>query len=133
MVNIGIGGSDLGPAMAYEALRHLRRTGPSPAASCPTSTGATYGRGNRRPRPGRDAFHSQFQDVHHAGDLDQRPTARSGFWRPWGTRRRGQAFRGRLDQRQGGGRVRHRYGQHVRVLGLGRRTLLRTTRPSACR
>ena len=36
---------------------------------------------------------------------------------------RGQAFRGRLDQRREGLEVRHRHRQHVRVLGLGRRAL----------
>ena len=35
----------------------------------------------------------------------------------------GQAFRRRLHQCRGGGEVRHRHGQHVRLLGLGRRTL----------
>ena len=42
-----------------------------------------------------------------------------------GRRRQGgrQAFRGRLDQRREGVGVRHRHGEHVRVLGLGRRTL----------
>ena len=37
---------------------------------------------------------------------------------------RGQALRGGVDQRREGRRVRHRHGQHVRVLGLGRRPLL---------
>ena len=49
-------------------------------------------------------------------------------WLLQGLRRRresrGEAFRRRLDQCREGGRVRHRHGQHVRVLGLGRRTLL---------
>jgi len=36
-INVGIGGSDLGPVMAYEALRYYSaRT--SPSSSCPTST-----------------------------------------------------------------------------------------------
>ena len=40
VVNIGIGGSDLGPVMAYEALKHYsdRRCR---SASCPTSTAPT--------------------------------------------------------------------------------------------
>ena len=41
-----------------------------------------------------------------------------------GTRGRRQALRGGVDQRREGRRVRHRHGQHVRVLGLGRRPLL---------
>ena len=41
------------------------------------------------------------------------------------TRRLGgvQAFRGGLDQQAPGRRIRHQHRQHVRVLGLGRRTL----------
>ena len=35
-----------------------------------------------------------------------------------------QALRRRLDQRRGSEQVRHRHGEHVRVLGLGRRPLL---------
>ena len=49
-------------------------------------------------------------------------------WALAGPRRRregrGQALRRRLDQRREGVRVRHRHGQHVRVLGLGRRPVL---------
>jgi glucose-6-phosphate isomerase len=40
------------------------------------------------------------------------------------TRRRGQALRGGVHQRRGGGQVRHRHRQHVRLLGLGGRPLL---------
>ena len=41
VVNIGIGGSDLGPAMAYEALRPYCATGPARRTSSPTSTART--------------------------------------------------------------------------------------------
>ena len=41
VVNIGIGGSDLGPVMAYEALQALQRPRASPSASSPTSTAPT--------------------------------------------------------------------------------------------
>ena len=44
IVNIGIGGSDLGPVMAYEALRHYSRPRPHACASCPTSTAPTSSR-----------------------------------------------------------------------------------------
>jgi glucose-6-phosphate isomerase len=50
VVNIGIGGSDLGPAMATEALRNYPG-----------------------PRPGRDPVRRQQQDLHHPRDADQRP------------------------------------------------------------
>ncbi len=37
VVNIGIGGSDLGPVMVYPGAAPLRRRGGFPRASCPTS------------------------------------------------------------------------------------------------
>ena len=44
VVNIGIGGSDLGPVMAYEALRHYSDRGTSRSASCRTWTPPTSSR-----------------------------------------------------------------------------------------
>lgn len=46
VVNIGIGGSDLGPVMAYEALKPYVRTA-SRCASSPTSTPPTWPRRSR--------------------------------------------------------------------------------------
>ena len=52
-------------------------------------------------------------------------TARDWSSRSAGRRKGGgQALRRRLDQRGRSGEVRHRHGQHVRLLGLGRRPLL---------
>ncbi len=72
VVNIGIGGSDLGPVMAYEALAPYRQDG----LECrfisnidPTDAAMTLG----RPRPGVDALHRLQQDLRHAGDAHQRP------------------------------------------------------------
>ncbi len=53
VVNIGIGGSDLGPAMAYRALRRVPPPGDLRPASCPTSTAPTSparSPGSTRPR-----------------------------------------------------------------------------------
>ena len=72
VINIGIGGSDLGPVMAYEALKHYSERGHDVSlrfqrrrhrlrGSCPGS------------RPGGDSFHYFFEDLHDAGDDDQRP------------------------------------------------------------
>ena len=48
----------------------------------------------------------------------------TGYSQVWeATKGRRQAFCRRLDERRGSGEVRHRYRQHVRVLGLGRRAL----------
>ena len=123
VVNIGIGGSDLGPVMAYEALRHysqrdldvalrLQRRS-APISSKPRATSIPPRRCSSsapRPSPRRRRWPT--------------PTPRAtGACR---ARRRGrgrEALRRRLDQRRRRARVRHRHRQHVRVLGLGRRPL----------
>ena len=125
VINIGIGGSDLGPVMAYEALRHYSER----SMRLPLRVQRRrhrFRRGHARPRPGRDAVHRLVQDLHHAGDDDQRPQrARVVAARARGRRGGGgQALRGRLHQRGGREGVRHRPGQHVRLLGVGRRPLL---------
>ena len=124
VVNIGIGGSDLGPVMAYEALRHYsRRELTFRFVSNVDST--DFVEATRDLERRRDAVHRLLQDVHDARDDDQRPLgARLGAGRAG---RRGgdrQALRGRLHQRREGGGVRDRHRQHVRLLGLGRRPLL---------
>ena len=125
VVNIGIGGSDLGPVMAYEALKHYS----APRHDLPLRLQCGRHRLRRshpRPGPGRDAVHRRLQDLHHAGDDDQRPLGpRLGAG---GARSDEQAIAKHFvavstnaeEVRQ----VRHRHGQHVRVLGLGRRALL---------
>src|SRR6478736_4110718 len=45
---------------------------------------------------------------------------------------RGSTFRCRFDECEGGGEVWDRYGEHVRILGLGRRTLLNGFGDRAC-
>ena len=71
VINIGIGGSDLGPAMATEALRHYSdRVATVPVRVQRRRRG--HPRGDDRPRPRRDAVHRQQQDVHDPRDADQR-------------------------------------------------------------
>ena len=72
VVNIGIGGSDLGPVMAYEALRALQPARPDLPLRLQRRRHRLR-RGDARPRPRRDAVHRLLQDVHDAGDDDQRP------------------------------------------------------------
>ena len=125
VVNIGIGGSDLGPAMAYEALRHYSER----SMTLPVRVQRRrdrHPRRDRRPRPRRDAVHRQLQDVHDARDADQRPDRpRLAARGPGRGRRRGRApLRRRVDERREGARVRHRHREHVRVLGLGGRPVL---------
>ena len=126
IVNIGIGGSDLGPVMAYEALKALQR----PQPHLPVRLEHRWHglrRSGPRSRPGGDALHRVVQDLHDAGNDDQRPHRARVVAGGRPRRRRGvgrEALRRGLDQCRGSGEVRHRHRQHVRVLGLGRRALL---------
>ncbi len=83
VVNIGIGGSDLGPVMAYEALQPLLQAG----ADVPVRLERRLDRlrrGHARPRSRRDAVRRLLEDVHDAGDDDQRPVgARVGAGGAW--------------------------------------------------
>ena len=107
------------PSLDFSRPRHRR------AGSCRTSTAPTSGEATRDLDPARDAVHRLLEDVHHAGDADQRAQRPRVAGRRAGRRtRRGQALRGGVDERGGGGGVRHRPREHVRVLGLGRRPLL---------
>ena len=124
VVNVGIGGSDLGPVMAYEALRHYTAREPHLPVRVQRRLHRLR-RGGPRPVRRRDALHHLLQDVHHAGDADQRAVGQGlGCQRAGLAGRGGQALRRGVDQRREGVGLRDRHGQHVRVLGLGRRPLL---------
>ena len=105
VVNIGIGGSDLGPVMAYEALRALRRPRPDLPLRLQRRRHRLR-RGHARPRSRRDAVHRLLEDLHHARDADQRPQRRAtGLLAALGDEAAiAQALRRRLDQRRGGAR-----------------------------
>ncbi len=72
VVNIGIGGSDLGPAMAHEALRDYA----DPAIECRFVSNVDpvdlYAKTHDLD-PAVHAVRGQLQDLHHPGDADQRP------------------------------------------------------------
>ena len=124
VVNVGIGGSDLGPVMAYEALRHYTRRDLT-FRFVSNVDSHRLRRGDARPRAGRDPLRHLLEDVHDARDDDERALGARVDAR--GARRRGrgrEALRRRLDERGRGREVRHRPGEHVRLLGLGRRPLL---------
>ena len=91
IVNIGIGGSDLGPVMAYEALRHYSRARPHVPLRVQRRRHRLR-RGHPRPRPRPDTVHRLVQDVHHARDDDQRRhRARLDRWPPSATSRRSRS------------------------------------------
>ena len=123
VVNIGIGGSDLGPAMATRALTPYRDGGPrvhfvsnvdgarSRRHAAPGSTpSARSSSSPRRPSPPSETMTNAALGARLA-----RLAARRGGGRP--------PFRGALDQSREGRRVRHPAGPHLRLLGLGRRPL----------
>ena len=125
VVNIGIGGSYLGPEMAYRRAARLHATGRWRSASSPTSTAPHFAEATARSGCRRDAVHPLVQDVHHAGDHDQR---RDGARMVVGSLKSDAAvakhFVAVSTNAAGVREVRHRHGQHVRLLGLGRRPLL---------
>ena len=125
VINIGIGGSDLGPVMAYEALEHYSERAMT-FRFVSNVDGTDFVEADARPRSGGNAVHRLFEDLHDAGDDDQRPKGARLVAQGPGRRCKAgrQAFRRGLDQRREGVGVRHRHRQHVRLLGLGRRALL---------
>ena len=103
IVNIGIGGSDLGPVMAYEALRHYSQRDLT-FRFVSNVDGTDFAEKTHDLDPEQTLFIVSSQDVHHAGDDDQR-AHRAGLVAGRARRRgrRGQAFRRGLHER--GGRV----------------------------
>ncbi|MEZ5295233.1 MAG: hypothetical protein R2697_02850 [Ilumatobacteraceae bacterium] len=123
VVNIGIGGSDLGPAMAAQALAAFGH----PRLTChfvSNVDGADIHATLQRVEPSSTLSHRRLEDVRHHRDPHQRAYGAGLAGRRVGRRRGCRPFRRRLDQRRAGGRVRDRHGEHVRVLGLGGRPLL---------
>ena len=110
VVNIGIGGCDLGPAMACQALARLPRTRSSMSASSRTSTATDLVESLARPRARDDARDRAVEDVHDPGDDGERRDRRQWLVRRARRRRVGdrQALRRGDHQRRGGRRVRHR-------------------------
>ena len=85
-----------------------------------------FRRGDPRPRPRRNALHRLLQDLHDPGDDDQRRHARAtGSLKGLGGDAKAVAkhFVAVSTNAAKVSEVRHRHGQHVRLLGLGRRPL----------
>ena len=134
VINIGIGGSDLGPVMAYEALKfYSDRTLNFRFVS--NVDGTDLAEATRDLDPAETLFIVSSKTFTTLETMTNAQSAREWLVDRSGRRSegRGEAFRGRLDERRQGGGVRHRYDQHVRLLGLGRRTILDGSPPSASR
>ena len=124
VINIGIGGSDLGPVMAYEALKHYSDRAMT-FRFVSNVDGTDLVEATRDLDPAETLFIVSSKTFTTLETMTNAQSARDWSLRGLGgdAQGRGQAFRGRFDECREGGRVRHRYRQHVRVLGLGRRAL----------
>ena len=78
VINIGIGGSDLGPVMAYEALRHYSEREHDVPLRLQRRR-HRFRRSGARSRSGGDAVHRLLEDLHDAGNDDQRAHARASW------------------------------------------------------
>ncbi len=121
IVNIGIGGSDLGPVMAYEALKfYSDRSRTFRFVS--NVDGSDFAEAVRDLDPEETLFiisSKTFTTIETMTNAQSCPAVVPGEVER--SESRGETLRGRLDQRRGSGQIRHRYRQYVRVLGLGRR------------
>ena len=72
VVNIGIGGSDLGPVMVTEALKPYGKPGLN-VHFVSNVDGTHMAETIKRLKPGDDAVHRRLQDLHHPGNHHQRP------------------------------------------------------------
>ena len=119
-----------GPAMAYEALRaYSDRTMTLPVRLQHRPDRPSTRRSSAS-TPARRCSSSCSKTFSHAGDARPTRPRRASWLLPVSVRTRpttgrgGQALRRRLHPSRAGGRLRHRPGEHVRLLGLGRRPLL---------
>ena len=69
VVNIGIGGSDLGPFMVTEALRPFAHG--SAGAFCLQYRRNPYQRNPEKAQSGNNAFHHCLKNIYDTGDTDQ--------------------------------------------------------------
>ena len=125
VVNIGIGGSDLGPVMAYEALRHYSERSMT-FRFVSNVDGIDLVEATRDLDPAETLFIVSSKTFTTLETMTNALSARE--WSARRARRRpqggGEALRRRLDERREGVRLRHRHREHVRVLGLGGRPVL---------
>ena len=124
VVNVGIGGSDLGPVMAYEALRHYT-TRDLTFRFVSNVDSTDFVEATRDLSPDETLFIVSSKTFGTLETLTNAHSARDWVVGQLGADGRGrQALRRGVHQRRAGRGVRHRHREHVRLLGLGRRPLL---------
>ena len=72
VINIGIGGSDLGPVMAYEALKHYSERAMT-FRFVSNVDGSDFAEAVQDLDAGGDSLHYFIEDLHDPGDDDERP------------------------------------------------------------
>ena len=120
IVNIGIGGSDLGPVMSYEALKaYSKREMTFRFVS--NVDGTDLVEAVRDLDPSQTMFIVSSKTFTTLETMTNATAAREWLLRGLGgdVCAVARAFRRRLDERRGSAEVRNRHGQHVRILGLG--------------
>ncbi len=124
VINIGIGGSDLGPVMAYEALKHYSDRAMT-FRFVSNVDGTDFAEATRDLDPAETLFIVSSKTFTTLETMTNATSARNwsleGIWRRREVGR--EALRRGIDERKGSDKVRHRHRQHVRFLGLGRRTI----------
>ena len=125
VVNIGIGGSDLGPVMGYEALKAYSKRDMA-FRFVSNVDGTDFVEAVRDLDPSQTMFivssktFTTLETMTNAGGGTRMAAAGLG-----GRCARGRAaFRRDLDECRGSAEIRDRHGEHVRILGLGRGPIL---------
>src|SRR5271166_3835516 len=72
VINIGIGGSDLGPVMAYEALKHYSERAMT-FRFVSNVDGTDFAEAVQDLDPSRNAFYRLVKNLHDVGDNDRCP------------------------------------------------------------
>ena len=124
VINIGIGGSDLGPVMAYEALRHYSE--PSMTFRFVSNIDGThFAEAVRGLDPSETLFIVSSKTFTTLETMTNAHTARAWSVAGFGGDEKAVAkhFVAVSTNAAGSRQVRHRHRQHVRVLGLGGRPL----------
>ena len=123
VVNIGIGGSDLGPVMAYEALKYYSDR--SLAFRFVSNVDATdFAEATRDLDPAETLFIVSSKTFTTLETMTNARTARDWcLQRLHDETRNRPAFRRGIDECSRSREVRHRHRQHVWLLGLGWRSL----------
>ena len=122
-MNIGIGGSYLGPEMAYRALRAFSDRSMT-FRFVANIDGTDFDEATRDLDAAETLFIVSSKTFTTLETMTNAATARDMVGaEAWLRHSGGEAFCGCLHQHPGRNQVRYRAGQHVRFLGLGRRTL----------